>query len=109
MTSYVKQTWNNGSAGATPLSAARLQYIEDGLEAVDITMDGKQNSSDAITLTQVVPGAMIAIDYYKAVYGAAIAWPAARPSSNANIMFVWIGPTDPGSIMLAGDAFWLDA
>ena len=30
---YTKQTWTNGSGGGTPISAARLQYIEDGLEA----------------------------------------------------------------------------
>lgn len=29
---YTKQTWTNGSAGGTPLSAARLQHLEDGLE-----------------------------------------------------------------------------
>jgi hypothetical protein len=31
--SYVKQLWANGIAGATPLSAARLGYIETGIEA----------------------------------------------------------------------------
>ena len=29
---YVKQTWIDGVAGATPISAARLTYIEDGIE-----------------------------------------------------------------------------
>ena len=29
---YVKQTWIDGVAGATPISAARLAYIEDGIE-----------------------------------------------------------------------------
>ena len=29
---YVKQTWIDGVAGATPISAARLSYIEDGIE-----------------------------------------------------------------------------
>lgn len=36
---YVKQTWNNGVAGGTPISAARLQYMEDGLADLDA---GKQ-------------------------------------------------------------------
>ena len=31
-TPYVKQTWIDGVAGATPISAARLTYIEDGIE-----------------------------------------------------------------------------
>lgn len=30
---YSKQTWVNGADGATPISAARLGYIEDGIEA----------------------------------------------------------------------------
>lgn len=33
---YVKQTWVNGPAGATPLSAGRLDHIEDGVEAAQL-------------------------------------------------------------------------
>jgi hypothetical protein len=29
---YVKQTWTDGSGGATPVSAARLNYVEQGIE-----------------------------------------------------------------------------
>jgi hypothetical protein len=29
---YVKQTWNNGAAGSTPITAARLSHMEDGIE-----------------------------------------------------------------------------
>lgn len=43
---YSKQTWANGSAGGTPLSAARLQHLEDGLEAAATVAD------DAIPATQ---------------------------------------------------------
>lgn len=32
---YVKQTWSNGEGGGTPISAARLNYIEAGIEAAD--------------------------------------------------------------------------
>lgn len=32
---YDPQTWANGPAGLTPISAARLTHIEDGLEALD--------------------------------------------------------------------------
>lgn len=31
---YAKQTWVDGVAGGTPISAARLTYIEDGIESV---------------------------------------------------------------------------
>lgn len=30
---YTKQSWTDGSGGGTPLSASRLNYIEDGIEA----------------------------------------------------------------------------
>ncbi len=30
---YAKQNWQNGQVGSTPVSAARLNHIEDGLEA----------------------------------------------------------------------------
>lgn len=30
---YTKQTWANGKAGGTPLSATRLNHIEDGIFA----------------------------------------------------------------------------
>lgn len=35
---YTKQTWANGIAGATPINAARLNYIETGIE--NATPDG---------------------------------------------------------------------
>lgn len=37
---YTKQTWVNGVAGGTPLSAARLQHVEDGLDATADVADG---------------------------------------------------------------------
>lgn len=32
---YDKQTWANGESGGTPLSASRLNHMEDGIEAAD--------------------------------------------------------------------------
>lgn len=32
---YTKQTWVNGSAGATPISADRLNHLEDGIDAAE--------------------------------------------------------------------------
>ena len=33
--SYVKQAWADGPGGGTPLSAARMDHIEDGIEGVE--------------------------------------------------------------------------
>lgn len=44
---YTKQTWTNGSGGGTPISAARLQHIEDGLETA--ASGGGDTSSNTST------------------------------------------------------------
>lgn len=36
---YNKQTWTDGPDGGTPISAARLGHIEDGIEAAAVTAD----------------------------------------------------------------------
>lgn len=36
--SYAKQTWHDGPAGGTPLDAAALQHIEDGIEALEASL-----------------------------------------------------------------------
>jgi hypothetical protein len=46
---YEKQTWEDGSGGGTPLSAARLQHLEDGLEAAAAVADSAGGGgSDAL-------------------------------------------------------------
>ncbi len=60
--SYSKQTWSNGVSGNTPLSASRMQHIEDGLEEVVYGRGTITASADTTTLTisdsqvQVVSG-----------------------------------------------------
>lgn len=39
MPRYTKQTWRPGRTGGTPISATRLQHLEDGIEAVDLALD----------------------------------------------------------------------
>ena len=34
---YEKQTWKPGKDGATPLSAVRLNHIEDGIATIELT------------------------------------------------------------------------
>lgn len=36
---YTKQTWVDGSAGGTPISAARLTHMENGIDDADIRLD----------------------------------------------------------------------
>jgi hypothetical protein len=39
MPRYTKQTWRPGRTGGTPISATRLQHLEDGIEAIDLALD----------------------------------------------------------------------
>ena len=49
---YTKQTWADGAAGETPITAARLNHIETGLEsaasAADAVPDAGDVSADAV-------------------------------------------------------------
>ncbi|MEV5360570.1 GDSL-type esterase/lipase family protein [Micrococcus luteus] len=68
--SYAKQTWTNGSGGATPLSAARLQHMEDGIEGVGLdatTTKWAPRSPDlaveATRATSLLTGSTIAVTF----------------------------------------------
>lgn len=54
MPRYTKQTWRPGRTGGTPISAARLQHIEDGIEAVDLALDGVDTGAGTVYVP--VPG-----------------------------------------------------
>lgn len=58
---YTKQTWANGALGGTPISAARLSYMEDGIEATaprsfptyaafQATLDALDTAGDKVVL-----------------------------------------------------------
>lgn len=58
--SYIKQTWADGEAGGTPINAARLNYIESGIEAAASVADTattalatKANAADTPTLEEL--------------------------------------------------------
>lgn len=46
---YTPQTWTNGSAGGTPLSAARLTHMENGIEDADTRVTAVESDVQAIT------------------------------------------------------------
>ena len=47
---YSKQTWTDGSGGGTPLSAARLTVMEDGILAADLHVrSGAGSPEGAVT------------------------------------------------------------
>jgi hypothetical protein len=70
--------------------------------ATQAALDSLSVGSD-VGLAQLPPGSSIVVDYYKAVYGAANAWPTVRPTARTDLDVTWRGPTDPGNIALVGD------
>lgn len=55
MPPYVKQSWNDGVAGGTPISAARLNHMEDGIEnPVDSIPSGTYAEVASTTITVTV-------------------------------------------------------
>lgn len=48
---YSKQTWNDSSSGGTPLSAARLNHMEDGISDADTAAASAQTTAAAASST----------------------------------------------------------
>lgn len=71
MVVYTPQTWANGQVGGTPLSAARLQHIEDGLTAIDNTFLAGWAASGSYQLTAITYDAT----YTTVVSTATVVWP----------------------------------
>lgn len=59
---YTKQTWHDSPATDTPLSAARLGHIEDGIEAAALVADTA--AADLAALTPADIGAAATADVY---------------------------------------------
>jgi hypothetical protein len=54
---YIRQTWANGAAGSTPISATRLNHIEDGIEAIDVAAAFAPVEEDAVVYVSKGSGA----------------------------------------------------
>lgn len=59
---YTKTTWVNGPAGGTPINAANLQNIEDGIEALDTTLSTWVNKAFANSGESVVASDKVFVD-----------------------------------------------
>lgn len=48
---YTRQTWNSGPSGATPVTAARLNYMEQGIQGAATTADTATTNLSSLTTT----------------------------------------------------------
>jgi hypothetical protein len=59
---YVKQTWVDGPSGGTPLSAARMNYVETGIQTAQSTAESAAGS--VVGAAGTVPVSNGTIDVY---------------------------------------------
>ena len=76
---YTKQTWTDAPSTTTPISAARLNYIEAGIEAA-----ADYKAGDVIFVTK-----------------SGGTWPA-RPTSRSDVLVIWSGPLPSPSVVSSG-------
>lgn len=88
---YDKQTWQDGRNGGTPLTAARLNHIEDGVDAAHADLGGRL--SDAALSATFVPFKQLALnpdllivgtitrDANGAATSAPVVWPDGSPGT----------------------------
>ncbi|WP_255800864.1 head fiber protein [Mycobacteroides abscessus] len=64
---YTKQTWADGAAGGTPLTAARLSHIEDGIDAATTAAE----AADSVTAASITDATAVGRNVLKAADQAA--------------------------------------
>ncbi|WP_166905920.1 hypothetical protein [Mycobacterium sp. DL440] len=64
---YSKQTWADGSGGGTPITAARLNHIEDGVAAADAAA----SAADSVTAANITDATTVGRNVLKAADAAA--------------------------------------
>lgn len=82
MTLYTKQTWVDGSAGGTPVSAARLSHIEEGIRVA---------AEEVTALTEVPPGTYTEFSNITVVVYTG-SWPARPTGLPVGQHVLWINP-----------------
>lgn len=121
--------WQNQTASGTGSSdAADITYVPDvdgDLVSTDVQSalteldenkanlshghDAEDITSGALAIDRLAPGSVICVDKAKSVFGAAGSWPTTRPTARTDIVVIWKGDTDPGTIALAGDEWKVTA
>lgn len=98
----------NGDLAATDVQAA-LTELDAEKAPLSHGHDASEITSGQLLIDRLAPGSVICVDKAKAVFGSAGSWPTSRPTSRTDIVVVWKGDTDPGTIALAGDEWKVTA
>ena len=103
---YSPQTWADGPSGGTPLSAARLNYMEAGIAAALAAADaGSIYAPITLTLANAIPGTTFDVIYDGANWKYAGSTVVARPTSRTDLIMECINAHDTSvpSWAIAGD------
>ena len=88
---------------------AAITELDNDKAPVNHTHDTADISSGQLSIERLPLGSVILVDKAKSVYGTAGSWPASRPTARTDIVVIWKGDTDPGSIAIAGDEWKVTA
>lgn len=107
---YTQQTWNNGAAGGTPISAARLTVMEDGIHAA--SPGGLQTLTDAATVVYATGGVLTTLAKVTLGGNRTLSITGAVAGSAGTLIVIQDGTgsrtlTLPGGSKAAGGAFTL--
>lgn len=69
---YTKQTWNDNASGGTPITAARLNHIEDGIYQIGDSVDPK--TSDDWTYFKLDSGIVISFGMFSVTTTGSSSW-----------------------------------
>ena len=86
---YSKTAWVNGSIGGTPMSAANLNKMEDGIEAAHLAI-AVLEAADGLPA-----GSVMFANESSGTY--------VRPTARTDICVIFTGVVDPGATALEGD------
>ncbi len=73
--------------------------LDDLFAALVHTHDAADIGIGFIDRERLPAGSVLVVDYVKN----GNAWPSARPTTRSNITVRWVGPTDPGALVINGD------
>lgn len=116
---YTPQTWSDAPATTTPISAARLNYMEAGIAAAGT---GGGGTGGPVTIAGLPPGSTVTVPKDRAtgfwptgydstgkpVYTGGSSSTGLRPTSRADITVVWKGADPSPAVVSSGTAGMLN-
>lgn len=108
-----------GTHTSGTLATSQVTGLDASLSGLQTDIDAKadvvhthdaadidSSSGGRLSLVTMWVGASVFVDKATADYGAAGSWPSARPTTRTDVKVIWMGDTDPGSIVFDRDIWY---